>query len=97
MQPFAHAEHSFRDACLNDNPDHVRWMAFIDADEFLFPSMRLNLVSMLGFDTSHEFVVPTRNNAYLTTCKFTPPRLLAMLTLRNKHDSSVIKCDTNCC
>lgn len=44
QQPFAHAEHSFRDACLRDNPDRVRWMAFIDADEFMFPALRLNLV-----------------------------------------------------
>lgn len=36
-QPYPHAEHSFRDVCLRSNPDRVQWMAFIDADEFLFP------------------------------------------------------------
>ena len=47
QQPFAHAEHSFRDACLEQNPDRVKWMVFLDGDEFLFPAQGKSLVQHL--------------------------------------------------
>lgn len=54
QQPFAHAEHSFRDACLETNPDRVKWMIFLDGDEFLFPSHGLSLVAHLQQNCSPD-------------------------------------------
>lgn len=47
QQPFPHAEHSFRDACLERNPDLVQWMLFLDGDEFLFPANSHNLIGKI--------------------------------------------------
>lgn len=42
-----HGEHGHRDECIRVNPARAEWLAFIDADEYLYPSAGHSLVHHL--------------------------------------------------
>ena len=90
-QPFPHAEHSFRDACITMNPDKVRWMAFVDADEFLFPSNRMNLAEHFD-DACPASVthVAVRNRFFGTSGHATRPQGKLLIEAYQQYNSYVL-------